>query len=52
MALNVQEPMMVSCLRSMSRLTSIVTSPPSPTKHTVPQVFAQRIAASRAAGRP
>ena len=49
-ALKVHEPISVSCFLSMSRLTSMVTSPPSPTKHTVPQVFAERIAASRAAG--
>src|SRR5438034_1243610 len=36
----------------VARLTSSVTSPPSPTKHTVPQVFAARTAATRAAAIP
>ena len=45
----VHDPITVSCLRIMSRLTSIVTLPPSPTKHTVPQVRVARMAAARAA---
>ena len=49
---NVQEAMMVSCLRSMSGLTSMVTSLPSPTKHTVPQTLALRTAWMRASGDP
>src|SRR6266850_2040685 len=47
-ALKVQEPISVTCRRSRSGLTSRVTSPPSPTKQAVPQVFTQRTAAWRA----
>ncbi len=43
---------MVSCLRRISGLTSIVTWPPSPTKHTVPHAAAQRTAADRPAAAP
>ena len=45
----VHDARIVSCLRIMSGLTSIVTSPPSPTKHTVPQVRELRTAAMRPA---
>jgi hypothetical protein len=44
--------MIVSCLRIMSWLTSMVTLPPSPTKQTVPQVRVALIAAVRAALTP
>ena len=43
----VQEPISVSCFLIMSRLTSMVTLPRSPTKQAVPQVRVARIAAAR-----
>ena len=44
--------MIVNCLRSTSRLTFRVTSPPSPTKQTLPQGRVAHTAASRAAAAP
>src|SRR4029077_8047364 len=45
----VQEAIRLSCRRSRCGLTSIVTSPPSPTKHIVPQTLVLRIALRRGA---
>ena len=45
---NVHEAISVIWRRSRCGLTSIVTSPPSPTKHMVPQTFVLRMALSRA----
>ena len=47
---NVQLPISVTCLLKRSLLTSKVTSPPSPTKHALPQVLTHLTAIERATG--